>query len=141
MSLSFDPETFNLGNGLGNWAAVLFLFAGWFLADVTADADLQVKNYVSFVLRTISWLILPVALLLSCWGLPEDIKARSLHTVVTKPVRRHEIVLGRILGFAGIGMLVLGVMSIVGYLWISRELPDSMQSQLTARVPVYGEIS
>ena len=33
--------------------AVLFLFAGWFLSDVTADAELQVKNYVSFVLRTI----------------------------------------------------------------------------------------
>jgi hypothetical protein len=213
MSLSFNPETFNLGQGLGNWVvvmvilgvvsfitalvvsllaegfagpwqvllhigggfqdlfgtsarrclalaqltfreairrktlwvfgvfAVLFLFAGWFLADVTADADLQVKNYVSFVLRTISWLILPVALLLSCWGLPEDIKARSLHTVVTKPVRRHEIVLGRILGFAAIGVLVLGVMSVVGYIWINRQLPDSMQSQLTARVPVYGTIS
>ena len=213
MSLSFNPETFNLGQGLGNWVvvmvilavvtfitalvvsllaegfagpwqvllhiaggfqdlfgtsarrclalaqltfreairrktlwvfgvfAVLFLFAGWFLADVTADADLQVKNYVSFVLRTISWLILPVALLLSCWGLPEDIKARSLHTVVTKPVRRHEIVLGRILGFAAIGVLVLGVMSVVGYIWINRQLPDAMQSQLTARVPVYGTIS
>ena len=71
--------------------AVLFLFAGWFLTDATADPDLQVKSYVSFVLRTISWLILPVAVLLACWGLPEDIKARSLHTVVTKPVRRHEI--------------------------------------------------
>src|SRR5579871_3680836 len=56
---------------------VLFLFAGWFLSDVTADAELQVKNYVSFVLRAMSWLILPVALLLACWGLPEDIKARS----------------------------------------------------------------
>src|SRR5258708_6997666 len=120
--------------------AVLFLFAGWFLSDVTADADLQVKNYVSFVLRTISWLILPVALLLSCWGLPEDIKARSLHTVVTKPVRRHEIVLGRVLGFAAIGGLVLGIMSAVGYVWINRQLPESMRSQLTARVPVYGDI-
>ena len=213
MSLSFNPETFNLGAGLANWAvvmailavvsfvtavavsllalgfagpwqvlvhivggvqdlfgtslrrtlalaqltfrealrrktlwvfgvfAVLFLFAGWFLADVTVDAELQVKNYVSFVLRTISWLILPVALLLSCWGLPEDIKARSLHTVVTKPVRRHEVVLGRILGYSAIGALVLGVMSVVGYVWINRQLPDAMQSQLTARVPVYGEIT
>lgn len=121
--------------------AVLFLFAGWFLADVTVDADLQVKNYVSFVLRTISWLILPVVLLLSCWGLPEDIKARSLHTVVTKPVRRHEIVLGRILGFCGIGGFVLAVMSIVGYVWINRQLPEAVGSQLTARVPVFGELS
>lgn len=121
--------------------AVLFLFAGWFLSDVTDDADLQVKNYVSFVLRTISWLILPIVLLLSCWGLPEDIRLRSLHTVVTKPVRRHEIVLGRVLGFAGIGALVLGVMAVVGYFWIDRQLPKSMSSQLVARVPVYGTIS
>lgn len=121
--------------------AVLFLFAGWFLSNVTADAELQVKNYVSFVLRTMTWLILPVALLLSCWGLPEDIKARSLHTVVTKPVRRHEIVLGRILGYSAIALLVLAVMAVVGYVWISRQMPASMRAQLTARVPVYGEIS
>src|SRR5262245_53871768 len=120
--------------------AVLFLFAGWFLSDVTADADLQVKNYVSFVLRTISWLILPVALLLACWGLPEDIKARSLHTVVTKPVRRHEIVLGRILGYCAIGGLVLGGMAGVGYIWIKRQLPPTMSAQLMARVPIYGTI-
>jgi hypothetical protein len=121
--------------------AVLFLFAGWFLTDPTADPDLQVKSYVSFVLRTISWLILPVAVLLACWGLPEDIRARSLHTVVTKPVRRHEIVLGRILGYSAIGGLVLVVMGTVGYWWIDRQLPQAMGSQLTARVPVYGEIS
>ncbi|MBI3860315.1 MAG: hypothetical protein HY290_00310 [Planctomycetia bacterium] len=121
--------------------AVLFMFAGWFLSDVTLDPDLQVKNYVSFVLRTISWLILPVALLLSCWGLPEDIRARSLHTVVTKPVRRHEIVIGRILGYAAIGGLVLGVMAVVGWFWIERQLPASMHSQLVARVPVYGKLT
>jgi hypothetical protein len=121
--------------------AVLFLFAGWFLSNVTPDADLQVKNYVSFVLKTISWLILPVALLLACWGLPEDIKARSLHTVVTKPVRRHEIVLGRILGYSAITGLVLAAMGGIGWLWIIRQLPEARGAQLTARVPVYGEIS
>jgi len=36
-------------------------------------ADLQVKNAVSFALTTISWLAIPVVLLLSCWGIPEDI--------------------------------------------------------------------
>jgi hypothetical protein len=120
--------------------AVLFLFAGWFLADVTPDPELQVKNYVSFVLRTISWLILPVVLLLACWGLPEDIKARSLHTVVTKPVRRHEIVLGRILGFCSIGGFVLVVMSVAGFLWIIRQLPGAENPQLVARVPIFGEL-
>lgn len=121
--------------------AILFLFAGWFMSNVTDDPELQLKAYVSFVLRTISWLIIPVVLLLSCWGLPEDIRARSLHTVVTKPVRRHEVVLGRIFGFSLIGALVLVVMGGVGYVWIVRQMPSSMQSQLIARVPIYGDLT
>jgi hypothetical protein len=121
--------------------AVLFMFAGWFLSDVTLDAEMQVKNYVSFVLRVISWLILPIVLLLACWSLPDDIKARSLHTVVTKPARKHEIVLGRIGGICLIGGGVLALMGVVGYIWITRQLPDRMQSYLIGRVPIYGQIS
>jgi hypothetical protein len=116
---------------------LLIMFAGWFMSNTTRRADLQVVVYISFVLRAVSWLILPVVLLLACWGLPADIKARSLHTVVTKPVRRNEIVLGRILGFIGVGTLVLGVMSAVGYVWILRYVPDS--SLLVSRVPIFCE--
>ena len=89
--------------------AILFMFAGWFLSASSLAPEFQVKVYVTFVLRAISWLLLPVVLLLSCWGLPEDIKQRSLHTVVTKPARRLEVVLGRMLGFATVGTIVLVV--------------------------------
>ncbi|MBT6155169.1 MAG: ABC transporter permease [Planctomycetaceae bacterium] len=120
--------------------ALLFMFGGWFLADANPRADLQVKVHVSFVLTAISWLILPVALLLSCWGLPEDIKQRTLHTVVTKPVRRSEVILGRMVGYSCIGTLVLSVMGVVGYIWIVRLVPANAQSQLVCRVPVYGNL-
>jgi len=117
--------------------AILFMFAGWFLSDTTARMDLQVKVYVSFVLTAVAWLTLPVVLLLSCWGIPEDIRLRSWHTVVTKPVHRSEVVIGRILGFVGIGTLVLAVMGIVGYVWIKRQVPPDA---LICRVPVYGKM-
>jgi hypothetical protein len=119
---------------------LLFMFGGWFLADANPRADLQVKVHVSFVLTAISWLILPVALLLSCWGLPEDIKQRTLHTVVTKPVRRSEIILGRMMGYSCIGTLVLTVMGVVGFFWIVRQVPENAQAQLVCRVPVYGNL-
>ncbi len=61
---------------------MLFMFAGWFIGDTT-DAT-PAKNYISFVMTTVRWMLLPVAVLLSCWGLPADIRDRSLHTVVTK---------------------------------------------------------
>jgi hypothetical protein len=121
--------------------AVLFLFAGWFLAQPANDPEQQVKVYVSFVMRVILFLLLPMMLFLACWGIPEDIRVRSLHTVVTKPVRRQEIVLGRILGFKLIGLLLLVIMGTVGYVWILRQMGPTGRSQLVARVPVYGSVS
>lgn len=117
--------------------AFLMMFAGWFL-DSDLRADLQVKNAVSFALTTVSWLTIPVLLLLSCWGIPEDIRVRSLHTVVTKPVRRNEIVMGRILGFSTVAAGIVAIMGIVGYVWIRRQIPDN--ADLICRVPVYGTL-
>lgn len=121
--------------------AVLFMFAGWFLSGGTLVPDFQVKLYVSFVLRAIAWLVLPVALLLSCWGIPEDIKQRSLHTVVTKPVRRLEVVLGRMLGFGLINTLVLLVMAVAGYVWLQQQIDDEARAELTCRRPVFGQLT
>ena len=117
--------------------AALVMFAGWFL-ESDLRADLQVKNAVSFALTTISWLTLPVVLLLSCWGLPEDIRLRSIHTIVTKPVRRNEIVMGRILGFSVVASLIVSLMGFVGYVWIRRQVPNN--AELVCRVPVYGTL-
>jgi hypothetical protein len=121
--------------------AILFMFAGWFLSGANANQDLQLSVHVSFVLTAIGWMVFPVALLLSCWGIPEDIRLRSLHTVVTKPVRRSEIVVGRVLGFALVGTLVVAVMSVTGYIWILRQIPPEIaKTDLISRVPIYGDL-
>lgn len=117
---------------------ICFLFAGWFLSDPNRDPLLRVPIYVTFVLTAISWLILPAVFLFSCWGLPDDIKARSLHTVVTKPIRRSEVLVGRILGVTLVGSVVVACMSVVGYLWLLRALPEVRGLQ--TRVPVFGLI-
>ena len=118
------------------------MFAGWFMGGTGEITNDQVKIYVSFVLRAITWLTLPVVVVLSCVGIPEDIRLRSIHTVVTKPARRLEIVLGRILGFSLIGTVVLVVMSAVGYVWIVRQIPKEAKENgmLTCRVPSYGKL-
>ncbi|MBL4883427.1 MAG: hypothetical protein JKY95_02675 [Planctomycetaceae bacterium] len=117
--------------------ALLLMFAGWFLKGSVDRPDLQIKNYISFILRAITWLTLPVMLLLSCWGIPTDIKNRSLHTVVTKPVRRQEVMLGRFFGFTLVGSVVLSVMGITGYYWTVGQVPQEARAELVSRVPVY----
>lgn len=120
--------------------AVLLMFAGWFISNANDRAELQVNVHITFVLTTIAWLILPAVIFLSCWGIPEDIRLRSLHTVVTKPARRLEIVLGRMIGFGTVTTLILAVMGVIGYVWIQRQIPESVKSKLTCRVPVFGEL-
>lgn len=124
--------------------ALLLMFGGWFLPESAERAEMEVSNHIAFVLTTISWLILPVVIFLSCWGIPEDIRVRSLHTVVTKPARRVEVVLGRMLGYGTMAVGILVLMGAFGYVWIQRQVPDSMKNGedgtnlLTCRVPVYG---
>jgi hypothetical protein len=120
--------------------AVLFMFGSWFLTSADEKADIQIERHVVFVFTAVSWLVLPVVLMLACWGIPEDIKARSLHTVVTKPARRIEVVLGRMLGFSLIATLIVGVMSAVGFFWIDRQIPQSIHDRLVCKVPIYGKL-
>lgn len=120
--------------------AGLFMFGGWFLTSASQNPQLQMTAYVSFVLRVISWIILPIAGIMACMLVPDDIKRRSIHTVVTKPARRQEIVLGRILGIVAVAGGVLALMGVIGYFWLTHQLPPEAREYLTGRMPLYGEI-
>ena len=98
---------------------VIILFAGWYL-DVQSDNPARL--YLSFVLTASNYLVVLLALFLSTFSLPADIKNRTIYTVVTKPVRAWEIVLGRILGFVTVGTVLLVPMAIVSYLFVLRGL-------------------
>ncbi|HBO44421.1 MAG TPA: hypothetical protein DD670_10910 [Planctomycetaceae bacterium] len=98
---------------------VVLLFAGWFL---DPGSDHPLRLYITFVLTTTSYLVLLLMLFLSSLSIPNDLKNKTLHTVVTKPVRLSEIVLGRMLGFIGLGTLLLAVMAFISYFFVARGL-------------------
>ena len=52
--------------------------------------------------RGMNVLLVSVGLLLAAFSIPNDIKNLTIHTIVTKPVERFEIVLGRFLGYLGL---------------------------------------
>ena len=98
---------------------VLLLFAGLFLDVENAN---PARTYLSFVLTTTNYLLLVMALLLSAFSLPADIKNRTIYTVVTKPIRAGEIVLGRVGGFMAVGSLMLIAMCAISYIFVHRGL-------------------
>ncbi|MDR1492810.1 MAG: hypothetical protein LBT05_08820 [Planctomycetaceae bacterium] len=98
---------------------VILMFAGWFLDRNAVDPT---GIYLAFVLSMSTYLILLLALFLSAFSLPNDIKNKTIYTIVTKPVRSSEIVLGRILGFAIVGTALLCCMAVLSYFFVSFQL-------------------
>ena len=101
---------------------VLLLFAGWFL-DVQNDHPARL--YLGFVISTSTYLLLALAMFVSAFSLPNDIKNKTIYTITTKPVRAHEIFLGRVLGFGLVGTVLLILMGLVSYGFVIRGLDHS----------------
>ena len=110
---------------------VLIAFALFILVLLFAGLFLDVKNsnparlYLSFVISATNYLLLLMTVFLSTFSIPNDIKNRTIYTVVTKPVRSGEMVLGRIVGFMGIGTLMLIAMTAFSFLFVYRGLMHS----------------
>ena len=96
---------------------IVLMLAGWFL---NSDSDDPARLYIGFVLTGTNYLMLLLALFISTFSLPIDIQSKTIYTIVTKPVRPTEIVLGRILGFIGVGTVMLVPMGLCSYLFVTR---------------------
>ena len=91
---------------------VLILFAALF---IKKDSPHPGQLYIQVVLNFTIYLAMLFSLVLSALSLPADIRDRTLHTVVTKPVRKIEIVLGRVLGFVFVGTILLFGIGLISY--------------------------
>lgn len=117
----------------------VFLFGNWYVPFKPED---QVRTYVSLVYYAMGPLLLVSALVLGAFSIPTDIRQQTIHTVVTKPVERFEIVLGRFLGFVGLLTIILLVMTTLSLIYVLRNVdPAAAAESLMARVPAYGELT
>src|SRR6266478_4541849 len=117
---------------------LVFLFASWYLPHKPED---QVRGYVGVVSFVITWLLVITASLLASFSILTDMKNQTIHTVVTKPVERFEIVLGRFLGFTALMTLVLVVMTVLSLVYVARGVvPEAQEESFKARIPVYGDL-
>jgi hypothetical protein len=116
---------------------LVFLFAGWFIPYKSED---QVRNYVwvvYFVMAVLLWL---TGSLLGAFSIPNDVRNQTIHTIVTKPVERYEIVLGRFLGYGSLLTIVLAVLTGVSLLYVVRGVTaEAAEESYKARVPVFAD--
>jgi ABC-type transport system involved in multi-copper enzyme maturation permease subunit len=119
---------------------ILYLFpARWFFKVKPED---ELKNIIDVTTRGMNVLLISVGLLLAAFSIPNDIKNLTIHTVVTKPVERFEIVLGRFLGYLGLVSAALLVMTGAGLVLINfgNVSEEAQTESMKARVARYGAL-
>jgi ABC-type transport system involved in multi-copper enzyme maturation permease subunit len=119
---------------------VLYLFpARWFFQEKPED---ELKSIIGVTTRGMNVLLVSVGLLLAAFSIPNDIKNLTIHTIVTKPVERFEIVLGRFFGYLGLVTAALLIMTGFGLLLINAgNVSEEAQAEsMRARVARYGQL-
>jgi hypothetical protein len=120
---------------------VPFLFpAKWFFPIKPEDELRTIIGVSSFAMQ---FLLLVVAVLLASFSIPNDIKNQNIYTVVTKPVERFEIVLGRFVGYSALMTLALIGMTLVSWGLIKATSldPKAKAETYKAREPIRGKLS
>lgn len=119
---------------------ILYLFpARWFFQEKPED---ELKSIVGVTTRGMNVLLVSVGLLLAAFSIPTDIKNLTIHTIVTKPVERFEIILGRFFGYLGLVTAALLVMTCFGLILINagNVSPEAAEESMKSRAARYGEM-
>lgn len=146
---------------------VIGAFTHWFLQPPEDQRAAELSRlYVSASIMLMTMLLLSMTTLTVPVILPRDIENQTIYTVVTKPVRRLELIWGRMLGVLALVTILIALFGGVGLIYLDRTVKNAvaqakdeaskveknaplmakqkleeakqLESRMTARVPVKG---
>jgi hypothetical protein len=147
--------------------AVILAFTSWFL-EPPRPAEMG-RLYVGTLMLFCSLLLTVLVVILAPISLPNDVRQQTIYTIVSKPVRRLELIWGRMLGYMSLVTVLLmlfGAISLFYYYRqvgaaidqeealvkqaerenkkefadLHREQADQLKTRMRARVPVRGSL-
>ncbi len=118
------------------------------VGDGTLEGKLQ--TFISYGLSLTSWLLCFLTIAVSTYTLTNDVKRSHIHLVVTKPIRRFQILCGKLLGVIILDIFLLSMFAgvIYGLTLAIPRLSDAKADELakvkreffTARVSLSADI-
>jgi len=75
----------------------------------------RIQSFISYGMGLTAFLLSFLTIIVSCYTLSSDIKYKQIFTVITKPIRRFELVIGKMLGVVLLDLLLLVVFSSIIY--------------------------
>jgi hypothetical protein len=117
-----------------------FAFRNVLMGRVKPVDEIRALVGISSLFLTI--LLLFVATLVAALAIPNDIKNLNIYTIVSKPIERFELVLGRFVGYVSLFSLVLIAATGVSLVMVtSTTFPQKAREETyKARVPIRGKI-
>ena len=117
------------------WLTPLAILGVVLIAQFQRPLDVQdsIRQTTKFCIFASGLLVTVAAVILACTNLPKEIDNRVIYTVVTKPISRLEILLGKVVGFACVSASILLIMGVFtwGYLHLRAwALAGEIQSRL-----------
>ncbi|MFT3882030.1 MAG: hypothetical protein QM703_20540 [Gemmatales bacterium] len=117
---------------------VVVLFASWFIT-TEKKAD-QWQQYINLVFYVVTSMVLVTTAILACFSLPTDIRQQTIFTVVTKPVQKLEIMLGRVLGLVVLMTVVLALAAAISLIYVARGVDPEVAKAIRARNVEFGRL-
>ena len=76
---------------------------------VTGDGTMKgrLQTFVSYTLSLTSSMFCLLVMIASAYSLTSDIKQKQIYTVLTKPIRRTQLIIGKLLGVILLGTTLL----------------------------------
>lgn len=83
----------------------------------TGDETLKgrLQTFVSYALSLTSFLLCLLTIIVSIYTISSDIEQRQIFTVITKPIRRYQLILGKLLGVIVLDVVLLCLFSAIIY--------------------------
>ncbi|HYT91278.1 MAG TPA: hypothetical protein VEL76_21370, partial [Gemmataceae bacterium] len=117
---------------------IIYLYADWYLNPARPEEQLSQRVKIAYFALTLLFVI--TAILLGSFNIPNDVKNQTIHTIVTKPVERYEIVLGRFVGYSLLLFVEMAALTAVSLLYVTRGMTrEAVEESFTARRPVFAK--
>ena len=83
----------------------------------TGDETLKgrLQTFVSYALSLTSFLLCLLTIIVSIYSVTSDIDQRQIYTVITKPIRRFQLILGKLFGVIALDIILLCLFSAIIY--------------------------
>ena len=106
----------------------------------TGDGTLKgrLQTFVSYGLSLTSLLLCLLTIIISIYSVTSDIEQRQIYTVITKPIRRFEFLLGKLLGVILLDVILLSLFAAIIYT-ITIYAPEFFNATEAERIQANNE--